>query len=140
MGPEDLCAVEEIERHTLTPWSLASLVQELKVRQRLCFVARATDQGIVGWCACRLMSPEAELLKIAVAERERKKGIGGALLQHLTGDLQRQSVTAIFLEVRAHNKLAMRFYNSHGFYKVGMRRAYYSDPQDDALILRKDIC
>lgn len=140
MGPEDLGEVGEIERYTLTPWSLASLVQELEVRQGLCFVAEAAGQRIVGWCACRRIWPEAELLKIAVAERERKKGIGDTILQHLIGVLQRQNFTALFLEVRAKNKPAQSFYNSHGFYQVGMRRAYYSDPNDDAVIFRKDIC
>jgi len=140
MGPEDLGAVREIERDTLTPWSLASLLQELEVRQGLCFVAEASDQRIVGWCACRRIWPEAELLKIAVAKRERRKGVGSVLLQHLTKDLQRRSFTALFLEVRAQNTSALCLYTSHGFYEVGMRRAYYSDPQDNALILRKDIC
>ena len=140
MGVEDLCAVREIERETLTPWSLASLGLELDVRHGLCFVAEATEQRIVGWCACRRIWPEAELVKIAVGERERRKGIGRVLLQHLNGDLQRQSFKTLFLEVRAQNKSALCLYNSHGFYKIGMRRAYYSDPQDDALILRKDIC
>ncbi len=139
MEPEDLGAVGAIECHTLTPWSLASLAQELEIRQGLYCIAEAADREVVGWCACRLISPEAELLKIAVVEQERKKGVGSALLQHLIGDLQRQSVTALFLEVRAKNETAMRFYNSHGFYKVGMRRAYYTDPNDDALVLRKDI-
>ncbi len=140
MGPEDLGAVREIERDTLTPWSLTSLVQELDVRQGLCLVAEASDQRIIGWCACRRIWPEAELLKIAVAERERKKGVGSALLHHLLGALQRQSFTALFLEVRAQNKPALCLYARHSFYEVGMRRDYYSDPQDDALILRQDIC
>jgi len=140
MGVEDLCAVREIERETLTPWSLASLLQELDVRQGLCFVAESNDLRIVGWCASRRIWPEAELLKISVAERERKKGVGRVLLQHLTGYLQRQSFTTLFLEVRAQNKPALCLYTSHGFREVGTRTGYYSDPQDDALILRKDVC
>ncbi len=143
MGPKDLGAVGEIERHTLTPWSSASLRQELEVRQGLCLVAEVAevaDQRIVGWCACRTIWPEAELLKLAVAERERRKGIGSAVLQQLVGTLQGQGFTTLYLEVRARNKLAIRLYNSHGFSKVGMRRAYYSDPNDDAVILRRDIC
>ncbi len=140
MQPEDLCAVGEIERYTLTPWSPTSLGQELKVQQGVCFVAETTDQRLVGWCACRLIWPEAELLKIAVAERQRKMGVGSVLLQHLIEDLQGQSVTTLFLEVRAQNKAARSFYNCHGFREVGLRHAYYSEPEDDALILRKDIC
>jgi [ribosomal protein S18]-alanine N-acetyltransferase len=140
MGPEDLDAVEEIERHTLTPWSAASLRQELAVKGGLCFVAEAAERRIVGWCACRRIWPEAELLKIAVAEQERKKGFGTALLQCLIGELQGQGFTVLFLEVRGRNKAALSFYDRHDFLAVGRRRAYYSDPQDDALLLRKDIC
>lgn len=140
MGPADLDAVGEIECSTLTPWSLSSLRQELAVRQGRCFVALDECQRVVGWCGCRLVWPEAELLKIAVGEHERKKGRGGVLLQHLLADLQRQSFTVLFLEVRAQNKPAIDLYDSHGFYRVGVRRAYYSDPADDALLLRRDIC
>ena len=140
MVPEDLNAVGEIECQTPTPWSLTSLRQELAVRLGLCFVAEAADRRIVGWCACRRIWPEAELLKIAVAEQERQKGFGTALLQCLIGDLQRQGFTVLFLEVRGRNKAALSFYDYHGFRAVGLRRAYYSDPQDDALLLRKDIC
>jgi ribosomal-protein-alanine acetyltransferase len=139
MGLDDLGVVGEIERYTLTPWSSASLRQELAVQHGSCFVAEASDQRIVGWCAYRRVWPEAELLKIAVAEQERQKGVGSVLLHHLLGSLQEQRVTILFLEVRAHNRAALSFYNSHGFCKVGVRRAYYCDPQDDALILRKDI-
>lgn len=140
MVAADLGAVSEIERTTLTPWSLDSLRQELAVREGRCFVALDTGQRIVGWYACRRVCPEAELLKITVVEQERKQGIGSILLQHLLADLQGQSFKALYLEVRAQNKPAIALYNSHGFYKVGMRRAYYSEPQDDALLLRKDIC
>ncbi|MBU1567978.1 MAG: ribosomal protein S18-alanine N-acetyltransferase [Proteobacteria bacterium] len=137
---DDLGAVGEIECHTLTPWSSASLRQELQVQKGLCLVAEAIEQGVVGWCACRRIWPEAELLRITVALRERKKGVGIALLQHLIRDLQEQNCTALFLEVRVQNKPALRFYYKQGFCKVGLRRGYYSGPQDDAIILKKDIC
>jgi ribosomal-protein-alanine N-acetyltransferase len=140
MEPEDLEAVGEIECQTLTAWSPASLRQELAVRQGLCFVAEATNRSIVGWCACRRVWPEAELLKIAVAQQERRKGFGTVLLQYLVGDLQQQGFNALFLEVRSGNKAARSFYDRHGFCAVGTRPSYYSDPQDDALLLRKDIC
>ena len=140
MGPEDLDAVEEIECQTLTPWSLTALRQELAVQEGLCFVAEAAERRIVGWCACRRIWPEAELLKLAVAEQERKKGFGTALLQCLIGDLQQEGFTVLFLEVRGRNKAALSFYDRHYFLAVGMRRTYYSDPPDDALLLRKDIC
>ncbi|MFH0781958.1 MAG: ribosomal protein S18-alanine N-acetyltransferase [Pseudomonadota bacterium] len=140
MKLEDLVTVGKIERENLTSWSLSSLQQELEVRQGSCFVAEASDHGIVGWCACRKIWPEAELLKIAVFEREKTKGIGSFLLQHLMKEVQGEKFSVLFLEVRSQNMTALKFYNNHGFRQVGMRRAYYSDPKDDALILRKNIC
>ncbi len=139
MGAKDLQDVGEIESQTLTPWSSASLLQELQVVKGVRSVAETDDQRVVGWYACRLIWPEAELLKIAVTKNKRGQGVGTALLRYLLADLQRQSFTALFLEVRSRNKPALAFYNRHCFKQVGRRRGYYSDPQDDALLLRKDI-
>ncbi len=140
MKPLDLEAVGKIESENLTSWSQSSLRQELAVRQGSCFVAEAGGHRIVGWCACRKIWPEAELLKIAVVEREKTKGVGSFLLQHLMEELQGQKFSVLFLEVRSQNMAALKFYNHHGFAQIGMRRAYYCDPKDDALILRKNIC
>jgi ribosomal-protein-alanine N-acetyltransferase len=139
MRQEDLGAVYEIERETPSPWSLVSLEQELQVRRGRQFVAESSDRQILGWCACRLLWPEAELLKIAVTTGERKKGVGTSLLQHVIGELQGQSYSGLFLEVRANNKPALSFYERHGFLRVGIRSHYYSDPVDDALILKRDL-
>lgn len=139
MRPEDLAAVARIEGENRSPWSLLSLRRELEAGQGSCLVAEASALGIIGWCCCRGIWPEAELLKIAVCEKQRKKGIGSALLAHLLSDLQGQSFSALFLEVRARNRGARSFYQRHGFRQVGMRPKYYSDPPDDALIFKKDI-
>lgn len=139
MRPKDLGAVYEIEHETPSPWSLASLKQELQVGRGRQFVAESSDRRILGWCACRLLWPEAELLKIAVTAGERKKGVGTSLLQHLIGELQGQSYSGLFLEVRANNEPALSFYERHGFLRVGVRSRYYSEPVDDALILKRDV-
>jgi ribosomal-protein-alanine acetyltransferase len=139
MRPEDLAAVAGIEEENQSPWSLLSLGRELEAGQGTCLVAEASGVGIIGWCCYRTIWPEVELLKIAVSEKQRKKGIGSILLAHLLHDLQRQNYSTLFLEVRAGNTGARSFYQRHGFYQVGMRPNYYSDPPDDALILKRDI-
>lgn len=140
MQLEDLEAVGKIESENLTSWSQSSLRQELAARQGVCLVAKANGDSIVGWCACRKIWPEAELLKIAVLVSEKTKGIGSLMLQHLMEELLQQKFSTLFLEVRSQNMTALKFYNHHGFAQVGMRRAYYCDPKDDALILSKTIC
>lgn len=139
MRPEDLAAVAGIEGENQSPWSLLSLRRELAAGQGSCLVAEATGVGIIGWCCYRTIWPEAELLKIAVSEQQRKKGVGGILLAHLLNDLLGQNYSALFLEVRAGNTEARSFYQRHGFGQVGMRSKYYSDPSDDALIFKRDI-
>lgn len=139
MRPDDLAAVARIEGESQSPWSQLSLRQELETGQGGCLVAEATDLEIIGWCCCRGIWPEAELLKIAVSEKQRKKGIGSTLMAHLLSDLQGQSFSALFLEVRARNTGARSFYQRHGFRQVGMRPKYYADPPDDALIFKRDI-
>ncbi len=138
MMAQDLRAVEEIEDCTLSGWSLLSLRQELAVPQGLCLVAEEA-QLIKGWCACRRIWPEAELLRIAVAEQQRKKGVGSLLLHNLCGGLRQQQYSSLFLEVRSQNETALSFYRRYGFQRVGMRRGYYAEPYDDALLLKVEI-
>ena len=139
MRPGDLKAVEDMELHSLTPWSFSSLRQELDFPQGLCLVALTAEGGVSGWCACRRIWPEAELLKIAVIEQRRKRGIGSSLLQHLIENLRHDDFATLFLEVRSQNTAAVSFYHRHGWYQIGVRYGYYVEPKDDALILRKDI-
>jgi len=139
MRHEDLVAVAGIENETWSPWSLVSLAQELQVRQGRQLVAECRNLRIVGWCACRQVWPEAELLKIAVTTAERKKGVGTSLLACLLGELQSQTYRSLFLEVRGRNQPALDFYKRHGFLQVGIRPRYYSDPTDDALILQRNL-
>lgn len=139
MRPEDLVAIAGIEGESRSPWSLFSLRRELEVGKGSCFVAETSALGVIGWCCCRGIPPEAELLKVAVTGTQREKGVGGILMAHLFNDLHRQGFTALFLEVRARNTEARSFYQRHGFRRVGMRRKYYSDPPDDALIFKRDI-
>lgn len=136
---EDLPAVAAIESETLSPWTLRDLERELQVRYGRQLVVELPGSRILGWCACRTIWPEAELLKITVAKNERQKGIGTALLGALLQELQGQAYSSLFLEVRAENAAALQFYGKHGFRQTGRRPGYYSDPADDALILLKDL-
>ena len=139
MVQADLGGVTDIERKTLTPWSVVSLAQELEIPQAIQNVAEAADAQILGWCACRVIWPEAELLKIAVKKENRGRGIGRSLFEHLVCELQKRKVVSLFLEVRSNNRTALDFYEKHGFLRVGSRPGYYTDPPDSAMILKKNL-
>ena len=139
MQRADLAAVAEIENESLSPWSISAIEQELQAQLGRQFIAESPDLGVVGWCACRKVWPEAELLKIAVKLNQREKGIGASLLRHLIEELRVQQFRDLFLEVRSKNQSALAFYKRHEFLQTGLRSQYYSDPVDDAMILKRDL-
>lgn len=138
MVQSDVVAVAELEGETLSPWSTISLATEMQVANGLQFIAE-TNAGVVGWCSCRLIVPEAELLKIAVQKKSRRHGVASSLLDWLIKELGRQNIEKLFLEVRAANLAGKSFYQQHGFSQVGVRPGYYSNPPDDGLVFCKTI-
>jgi len=139
MVATDITEVSAIEDESPSPWSAGSLAEELTIPQAIQFVAESSTRRILGWCGCRVIWPEAELLKIAVTKESRRCGVGRFLLQHVLGELQKRKVTSLFLEVRSNNYTAVLFYEKQGFIQVGTRPGYYSEPPDSAILLKKDL-
>lgn len=132
----------ELQSHS--PWSLSSLVDEIDQERGLVLVAESTSRDksvpvVVGWCACRYIVPEAELLKIAVNNCARRQGIATELLKHLSRFLFQSSIETLFLEVRSQNQSALKFYLKNGFLHIGERSKYYSNPDDNASLFKKEI-
>lgn len=136
----DIDRIVELEREEFSPWGRDAIVQEIDYSGSLQFAAEDEHTStLLGWCCGRWLDKEAELLRITVLRSRRKSGIATALLAHLFRQLVVSGVEALFLEVRAHNHPALQFYRKHGFIEVGMRRQYYANPQDDALIFSKNL-
>jgi len=114
------------------------ILSELRRDDCLNAVICCSDQ-IVGWLCCRILAPEAELLKIAVCASHQRRGLATALFNYLLDSLTAQTVSHLFLEVRARNRGALEFYRRYGFTEVGRRIKYYRQPHDDALQLRKTL-
>lgn len=136
MVPADLEPVVSIERESPSPWTPAQVLEELDNTASLVFVADDGTGTVRGWCCCRVLEGEAELLKIAVSSESRRIGIGRKLLDALCSCLVSRGVSELFLEVRSHNRSAIALYNIIGFQQVGLRAGYYSDPKDDAMLLK----
>jgi ribosomal-protein-alanine N-acetyltransferase len=132
----DLPQVVGIERRSFpAPWSLAMFVLELSKPAGVCLAAEDTteDGGVAGHMICSRYDTVWHLMNIAVAPEDRRKGIGRALL---AGLLERLDDDAqVTLEVRRSNAAALALYESFGFRAAGVRRRYYQDNGEDALIL-----
>ncbi|MEA2301258.1 MAG: [ribosomal protein S18]-alanine N-acetyltransferase [Solirubrobacteraceae bacterium] len=130
----DLPQVIGIERRAFpTPWSLAMFVLELSKPSGLCLVA-TRSQRIVGYTVCSRYDTVWHVMNVAVDPDLRRQGIGRALLTELydrVGDPEAQFT----LEVRRSNRAAIELYESDGFRTAGLRRRYYQDNGEDALIM-----
>jgi ribosomal-protein-alanine N-acetyltransferase len=130
----DLPQVISIERRAFpTPWSLAMFVLELSKPGGVCLGA-VRDERLVAYCICSRYDIVWHLMNIAVDPDHRRQGLATALLTELVhrvgGDDAR-----ITLEVRQSNHGAIDLYERFGFLSAGMRRRYYQDNGEDALIM-----
>jgi len=82
------------------------------------------------------LPPQAELETIAVDAAYQRRDLGRRLFDALASELQAAGVHEVVLEVRASNHAALGFYRSLGFGKTGLRRGYYTDPVDDAVLMK----
>ena len=138
LGPADLAAVAALESAVPGAWSRAQLAGELQQAVAFQFTARpGGSKTIVAFICGRLVSGEAEIFKLTVAAAYRRQGLGAALLGHVLQYLRQQAAVVCFLELRQSNAGARRLYEKHGFAQLGIRKGYYSEPLEDAVIMQK---
>jgi ribosomal-protein-alanine N-acetyltransferase len=130
----DLPHVIAIERRSFpTPWSLAMFVLELSKASGICLAALNGDE-LVGYLVCSRYDTVWHLMNVAVAPERRREGIAAALLAHLFDEADKPG-EQYTLEVRPSNAAAIALYESFGFKRAGLRKGYYHDNKEDALIM-----
>ena len=137
----DLAAIERIERQSYpTPWSRSMFASELAKTSSICLGAMDTDTGeaLVGYLIISRYADAWHVMNVAVQKDYREHGVATKLLSRLfevTAGDDRRGYT---LEVRVSNRGAIRLYEKLGFVPRGIRRGYYTDNREDALIMWKD--
>jgi [ribosomal protein S18]-alanine N-acetyltransferase len=132
----DLPAVIAIERRSFpTPWSLAMFVLELSKPSGVCLAAHAGDE-LLGYVVCSRYDQVWHLMNIAVSPDHRRGGVAGKLLRRLFEE--GRGALPFTLEVRVSNHGAIRLYERLGFQPTGIRRGYYTDNREDALIMWRE--
>jgi [ribosomal protein S18]-alanine N-acetyltransferase len=121
------------------PWTRADYTRELADPARcFIFVARA-DGRLVAYCSFWRIFDEAHINNFAVHPDWRRRGIGRALLTSSLAEAAALGAPKATLEVRASNAPAIALYERGGFVRAGLRRAYYTHPVEDALILWRGV-
>lgn len=100
---------------------------------------KTREPVVVGYCGVWLSFEEGEIMNVAVREEFRRRGCAGRLLRELISQAKERGVSRFILEVREGNDPAIRLYESLGFQRAGVRKNFYSDPRENALILLKEI-
>ncbi len=136
----DLAAIAAIERVSFQdPWPDAVLLQELRPdRMRAPLVAEAAGE-VLGYLMAWRVADELHIINLAVREDGRRRGTGTLLLRASIDGAAAHGVRLATLEVRLGNEGARDFYHRHGFSVRGLRRGYYSDTGEDALIMSRDL-
>ncbi len=132
----DLDAVVAIEQATFpTPWSKDSFRQEIERNVAARYLVAEKDGRVIGYGGAWVILDESHITNIAIAEEERGKGYGRVLTQALMQYIANLGAEYATLEVRKSNIRAQNLYKSLGFIQLGVRKRYYEDNQEDALLM-----
>lgn len=140
MKVEDIDTVCRIEQESFpTPWTAGAFYNELTNNHFARYIIMEWDGEIAGYAGMWLIMDEAHITNIAVRAPYRGKKLGERLLTELKGTAGVQGAKRITLEVRVTNYVAQGLYKKLGFQSVGVRKGYYTDNNEDALIMWADI-
>ena len=136
----DLNAIEEIERSSYpTPWSRSMFASELAKPSSLCLGAfDVHSDRLVGYLIISRYVDAWHVMNIAVAPEHRRRGVARTMLDHLFQATSGHGHRGYTLEVRVSNAGAIKLYEELGFRPRGVRRGYYTDNREDALIMWKE--
>ncbi len=146
MRVEDIEGVLAIERVSFTsPWSRHAFLYELREnRVAQLWVARPVGAAgaaasVVAYLCLWAITDEIHITNLAVHPDHRREGLGRFMLGTLLEHYRRRGASRVVLEVRPSNTEARRLYEAFGFRQVGLRRGYYFDTGEDALLLEADL-
>ncbi len=133
--PADAGGIAELEELIFPDaWSYRDVQDLICTEGGMCFTA--LEEGkVIAYVIGRLIAPEGEIYRVAVAPHKRQRGIGYRLLDYAVKTSKGQGLERLFLEVRSRNIPARKLYTAYGFKEIGVRKNYYKDPQDDAIVM-----
>ena len=138
MTSAHVAQIAELEKCCFNdPWSENSISSELNNRLSCWLVALESDV-VIGYVGSQTVLGETDMMNIAVHPDYRNQGVAKKLIQNLMDIISEQGSHSLMLEVRQSNEPAKNLYASLRFETVGIRKNYYRNPKENALILRKE--
>ncbi len=139
MTGRDLDEIMQIELESFSlPWSRQSYENELS-NQYATYMVADCEGDVAAYGGIWVVADEAHITNVAVAPQHRRKGMGTRVLQALVEAARQKRASRIYLEVRVSNDAARKLYSGQGFKPAGRRPAYYSDNNEDAVVMMRQI-
>jgi len=139
MKENDIDGVFEVEKNCFEDyWSKDSFKKELSNKLAKYLVAKV-DNKVVGYVGIWFVVDEGHITNVAVHEDYRGQKIGDQLIKELVEVCKNNKIVSMTLEVRASNVVAQNLYRKYGFKMAGIRKEYYSNNKEDAIIMWNDI-
>lgn len=137
MDMAEVEAAAALQRENFThPWSEQDYMDHLQDEDKI-YLTAVQDGAVVGSCVLWCSFETADLCNIVVDSSHRREGIAEALLERAYEECTGKGAEQILLEVRESNKAAIGLYIKSGFNKISLRKNYYRDPQEHAVIMQK---
>ena len=138
MKPDHVAQVAALEKLCFSdPWSENSVASELENELSLWLIAEE-GETVLGYVGSQTVLDETDMMNVAVHPDHRRLGVAAALITELIARLKDRRSRCLKLEVRASNAPAIALYETLGFSQLGLRKNYYRNPKEDALILGKE--
>ena len=137
----DIDAITELDNICFhgAPWSRESYEEELTKNNLAVYLVAETEEKIVGFVGIWLIFDEGHITNVAVHPDYRRRHIADNLLTVLLNLIEEEGITAETLEVRAGNEPAKALYRKFGFAEAGLRKGYYPDNHEDAIIMWRSM-
>lgn len=136
---EDIRDVLILEKECgLSGWKPEDYYEEIHREGSLALIAKIENRAI-GFLTARSATNEIDILNIGVSPKYQKLGIGSSLLNNLLERVYETPVESIWLEVRESNTNAITFYRKKGFRQIQIRRNFYAQPVENAIVMRREL-
>ncbi|WP_251555480.1 ribosomal protein S18-alanine N-acetyltransferase [Neobacillus muris] len=136
MRDEDIDQVLAVEHASFTmPWSREAFYNELHNNKFAVYLVLEHGDQIVGYCGVWIVLDEAHITNVAILPEYRGRKLGDAMMRKLMATAREMGARSMTLEVRVTNYVAQSLYRKMGFQNGGIRKNYYSDNQEDALVM-----
>lgn len=134
---KDIAEIARLEKEAFSDaWSQQSIGDTLQQKQAFVAVAEEAER-VIAYCIIYYVLDEAEIARIAVNQTLRRRGIGQGLLNYICQWCKEKQIQRLCLDVRQSNEVAKGFYAQYGFVVDGIRKGFYENPKEDAVLMSK---